>query len=110
MAKKRLRVFAGPNGSGKSTITSIVTEAGIHLGYYVNADDLKKDINKNHVFDIGKYPLDIVFEDLLIQLKNSSLYTLVGGDKFIDTIEANGNKLFFSLTSMTILHHFLPHT
>lgn len=41
MATKRLRIFAGPNGSGKSTLLKIVSERGIHLGVYINADDLK---------------------------------------------------------------------
>ena len=34
-------VFAGPNGSGKSTITS---EIDI-VGQYVNANEIKKDLN-----------------------------------------------------------------
>lgn len=95
MGKKRLRIFAGPNGSGKSTITSIVTEAGIHLGHYVNADELKNSINKTHLFDFGKYSLDLKIKDFLFQFKNSSLYTLAGGNEYTDTIESDGNKLIF---------------
>ena len=43
---KRLRIFAGPNGSGKSTIIKVVTDAGVHLGLYINADEYKKELNK----------------------------------------------------------------
>ena len=55
MNVKRLRVFAGPNGSGKSTITSIVREAGVSLGIYVNADEMKKIINATKTFDFSHY-------------------------------------------------------
>ena len=44
--KKRLRIFAGPNGSGKSTITKIVLDY-VHLGTYVNADELKVILSKD---------------------------------------------------------------
>ena len=43
---KRLRIFAGPNGSGKSTIIKVVTDAGVHLGLYINADEYNKELNK----------------------------------------------------------------
>lgn len=36
--KPRILVFAGPNGSGKSTVTKAVS----CVGYYINADDLKR--------------------------------------------------------------------
>lgn len=55
MGVKRLRIFAGPNGSGKSTITDIVKAAGVHLGVYVNADELKKSINASMMFDFSSY-------------------------------------------------------
>ena len=50
---KRLRIFAGPNGSGKSTIRQIVEEVGVHLGIYVDADDIKRSINDSHSFDFS---------------------------------------------------------
>lgn len=37
---KRLRVFAGPNGAGKSSMCRAVEKMGIHLGKWVNADDV----------------------------------------------------------------------
>ena len=50
---KRLRIFAGPNGSGKSTIIKVVTDAGVHLGLYINADEYKKELNKTHCFNFS---------------------------------------------------------
>ena len=35
-----LTVIAGPNGSGKSTLIAYLTENGIKLGHYINADDI----------------------------------------------------------------------
>lgn len=54
--KKRLRVFAGPNGSGKSTITKIVLDH-VHLGTYVNADDLKVVLSRDRFIDFASYGL-----------------------------------------------------
>ena len=53
---KRLRVFAGPNGSGKSTITRVVLDH-VHLGVYVNADDLKVLLEKQRFLDFAKYSI-----------------------------------------------------
>ena len=42
---KRLRIFAGPNGSGKSTLVKVVNDLQVHLGVYVNADELKIELD-----------------------------------------------------------------
>jgi hypothetical protein len=41
MSRPTVLVFAGPNGSGKSTITAQMP----HYGVYINADDLKKNMD-----------------------------------------------------------------
>jgi len=51
----RLRVFAGPNGSGKSTIIKAVKEykvkgIPVDFGFYVNADDIAKDLRTDKFF------------------------------------------------------------
>ena len=48
----RLRVFAGPNGSGKSTVINYVRNVkvngrGIDFGYYINADDIAKQLRSD---------------------------------------------------------------
>ncbi len=45
---KRLRIFAGPNGAGKSSIRLAVHSQGIHLGKWLNADDLLKKFEVNN--------------------------------------------------------------
>jgi predicted ABC-type ATPase len=57
-----MRVFAGPNGSGKSTVIKSVreyrTESGkIDFGFYINADDLAKDL-KNGRFRFSKFKIN----------------------------------------------------
>lgn len=57
-SKKRLRVFAGPNGSGKSTITKIVLDH-VHLGHYVNADEIKVFLSNNRFLDFTSFDLHL---------------------------------------------------
>lgn len=85
MQTKRLRIFAGPNGAGKSTLIKIVSDLGIHLGTYVNADDLKAFINRNHFFDFESLGLLLDMEDMQRQLKGSSLFILSEGSLLINS-------------------------
>lgn len=61
----RVRIFAGPNGSGKSTIINSVrnykTSSGelLNFGYYINADDIAKQLRENH-FSFISYGLSFV--------------------------------------------------
>ncbi len=53
---KRLRVFAGPNGAGKSSMCRAVKNMGVHLGKWVNADDVLLTFKKHAgSFAIGEY-------------------------------------------------------
>lgn len=74
MTTKRLRIFAGPNGSGKSTITAIVRNAGIHLGKYINADELKGGINETLRFDFATYLPVIDQNDFWARFSQSALF------------------------------------
>lgn len=61
--QKRLRVFAGPNGSGKSTVIETVRNIRINgrpvdFGYYINADDLSKELDSKAV-DFNSFGLKI---------------------------------------------------
>lgn len=69
---KRLRVFAGPNGSGKSTITKIVLDR-VHLGVYVNADELKITLSKERRLDFSLYNVTLNQQHFIEQLHCSSL-------------------------------------
>ena len=53
MSKRRLRIFAGLNGSGKSTIKSVISDS--LLGYYLNPDEIEKEINQQGYLDIRDF-------------------------------------------------------
>jgi len=53
-SNKRLRIFAGPNGSGKTTILEQIDDQ-FDLGYYINADDIEKILNKDGQISFENY-------------------------------------------------------
>jgi predicted ABC-type ATPase len=57
--KLRLRIFAGPNGSGKSTIIDIIRKQGIDLGIYVNADEIKKELDVQGCLSFDRFGLTV---------------------------------------------------
>ncbi|WP_298551929.1 hypothetical protein [uncultured Parabacteroides sp.] len=96
MATKRLRIFAGPNGSGKSTLLKVVSNKGIHLGIYINADDLKAMINENHLCSFDDFGLILDFDDFKNKLISSSLFTQAGGLGLLSGIGQDGNLMVFN--------------
>lgn len=96
MATKRLRIFAGPNGSGKSTLLKVVSGKGIHLGIYINADDLKVMINENHLCSFDKFGLILDLEDFKNKLKSSSLFTKAGGWDLLSGMGQDDNLMAFN--------------
>lgn len=93
---KRLRIFAGPNGSGKSTIRKIVEDTGVHLGVYVNADDIKKEINDSHSFDFASYLNQFDEEHFWKQFESSTLYESADGKQVKEGCVVKGSVLYFS--------------
>ena len=72
---KRLRIFAGPNGSGKSTMIRVVSDLGVHLGIYVNADEIKIELDRDYFLDFNKYSIVLDVEHLKASLLSSSFYS-----------------------------------
>lgn len=55
-----MRVFAGPNGSGKTTIfRALLSEKNIHLGAYVNADDIEEALRQSKMLPLEPYQLNL---------------------------------------------------
>lgn len=87
---KRLRIFAGPNGSGKSTLIKLVKDLDVQLGVYVNADDIKMEIDSNHFLNFNRYTLTLNLAHLKTTLSNTSFYVSPIGDKLsVDLTELN---------------------
>jgi predicted ABC-type ATPase len=61
MSVKRLRVFAGPNGSGKSTLVKFIT-SNFHIpfGYFVNADNIEKELRETGCFDFSNCGIQVI--------------------------------------------------
>jgi predicted ABC-type ATPase len=67
----RLRMFAGPNGSGKSTMKSVLQPE--FLGFYVNADDIEKEINQTDWFDLRQFDIQCSKAELIDFYNQSTL-------------------------------------
>lgn len=101
MSIKRLRIFAGPNGSGKSTLVKVVSDLQVHLGVYVNADELKIELDREQSLDFKTYSILLNIEHLrsallesiqseckeIVTMKETSLTFQVRG-KFLLTFQA----------------------
>lgn len=65
---KRLRVFAGPNGSGKTSIinkiraTEVQPGQTLDFGFYINADELTKNLNQKKV-DLTEFSIIFAQEE-----------------------------------------------
>ena len=90
---KRLRVFAGPNGSGKSTITNIVMDH-VHLGVYVNADELKVILSRDRQLDFSTYQVNFDQQQFVESFRNSSLAARVHNvEDTLANVMFDGNRL-----------------
>lgn len=90
---KRLRVFAGPNGSGKSTITSIVMDH-VHLGVYVNADELKVILSRERQLDFSAYHVNLDQQHFIESFHHSSLAARVPNiENTLSNVIFDGNIL-----------------
>ena len=101
---KRLRIFAGPNGSGKSTIIKVVTDAGVHLGLYINADEYKKELNKTHCFNFSNLNIIPSEQDFQDTYHNSLLFDSSDGKNISRLIMFN--KEGFALPSEYMVNDY----
>ena len=65
----RMRVFAGPNGSGKTTLFKAFSKK-YNAGYFVNADQLEKELKETGLIDLKTIPLKASNDDLLLFRKS----------------------------------------
>lgn len=93
ISKKRLRIFAGPNGSGKSTITNIVLDY-VHLGTYVNADDIKVILSEKRFIDFSSYGIHLNDDKFKAELLGSTLATKIDNIRFtLSNLIFEGDKM-----------------
>jgi predicted ABC-type ATPase len=94
----RLRIFAGPNGSGKSTLNSILDKK--LLGYYINADDIEKNIHLQGFLDFSPFLADVNKEDFFSFLSNHPLILKAELDNEIKKLYLSDNKLYFPMITL----------
>ena len=102
---KRLRIFAGPNGSGKSTLVKLVEKLNVDLGIFINADDIKKELNFHRFLDFTSYNLTLDDDDLKTVFKNSSLFLLSEGDSLLPKLHFKNNQLLI-VNQVTVNDYF----
>ena len=91
---KKLRVFAGPNGSGKTTIKEKIDDL-FKLGVYVNADEMKKDAERDLFLDFDCYNVELSLPDLFRYVIEHPLYEKCKIHDIKDAFIAEGNRLVF---------------
>ena len=93
-----LRVFAGPNGSGKSTLyEAIKKKNNIHLGCFVNSDEIEKTLKDHGYIDLTTFELECRPVDWSNFAKTKDAKTLLETAKsntISITIHLTDNKLF----------------
>lgn len=60
---KKIRIFAGPDGWGKSTLFEQLRQI-YYTGYFINADEIEKQLATSRLIDISSLGLKISESDL----------------------------------------------
>lgn len=73
---KKIRVFAGPNGSGKSTLFTTIADK-FKVGYFVNSDEIEREIASKGFVNLENYGLQLTEEDLELFKKEDDAVSLI---------------------------------
>jgi predicted ABC-type ATPase len=99
--QKRIRIFAGPNGSGKSSLyLKIKEEYDIRFGFYINPDNLYKELLEFGSFNGSKYNIKITSKDFRKFFLNSSWGKYIGDDNYNKKWRFKNNTLSFSSNTL----------
>ncbi len=96
----RLRMFAGPNGSGKSTMKSVLQPK--FLGFYVNADEIEKEINQTNWFDLRQFDIKCSKSELIDFYNQSTLLAKAEIDDEIMYIGFDSYKCCISFHDVSV--------
>jgi len=87
-------MFAGPNGSGKTTILKTVG-AQYDFGYYVNADDIEKQLSEIGYIVLNDFGIEIQNDtDFQHFITNHSLYKKALDVGYGVNLRLNENKIY----------------
>ncbi len=87
-------MFAGPNGSGKTTILKAI-RARYDFGYYVNADDIEKQLSEIGYIALNDFGIEIQNDtDFQNFITNHSLYKKALSADYGINLRLNENKIY----------------
>lgn len=105
MKQKRLRIFAGPNGSGKSTLVGHVTsEFKINFGFFVNADEIEKQLQSSGKFNFSATKLVLSQNDWLEFARKSSLVERAGQSDWLEKIALKNQQFEINQLEINSYH------
>lgn len=96
----RIRMFAGPNGSGKSTMKSVLDRK--LLGFYVNADEIEKEIKRNDWLDLRQFDIKCSKSELIDFYNQSTLLAKAELDDEIMMIGFDEYKYCISFHNVSV--------
>ena len=85
-------MISGPNGSGKSTLI-VDLQKVVGFGYYINADDIEREILSTGTFDLESFQGDIHNSDLQIFLKQTGFAKKSSGKAPFSHLRIEESKL-----------------
>ena len=94
MGVPRLRMFAGPNGSGKSTVKADIPAT--LLGFYINPDEIEKEIRKTGVYYINEMNIQSDTNEIRDFFYNSSLIQNLDIKYITQKIKYNNGAIDFT--------------
>lgn len=89
-----MRMFAGPNGSGKSTLRSVLRPE--LLGYYINPDELEREIQIRGFVDLGAYGVTTAADSVVAFFRNSTFLKQAGLSDVVNHLHFTGGGLNFA--------------
>lgn len=95
-----MRVIAGPNGSGTSTLfnslcqeVNEVTGKPLRTGYFINADNLEKELEEKRFLNFENYQLSVFPDQWNLFLSKSSFFEKLDLDLFKSAVLVKDNLL-----------------
>lgn len=86
-------MFAGPNGSGKTTLVKILKSEW--LGFYLNPDEIQKQIKADGFFDFSGTPIDCPEDEVVRYLRSSTFLKDYGLDTELHELSFRSGRLYF---------------
>jgi predicted ABC-type ATPase len=75
-------------------LVKVVNDLNVHLGVYVNADEIKIELDSQHFLDFNKYTIELDIAQLKTSLNQSSFYNSAESKELLDGLTEMNNCLY----------------